>query len=187
MEEKITGLLLQAIPYLEEKKILKILTAEKGLITLLSNKRISPILSSPFVWAEWVYKISSHPIPFLQDATLLDALSDLKKDFSRINIAGQIAKDLLRTQLPAKNAHEPLLLALACYRKLSTFQEPSLLGAAFRLKLLLLEGVLDIQELNSPLLQMLALSRSFHEIATLPLQKEDIDWVSEFFTTRISL
>lgn len=186
MEEKTTGLLLQAIPYLERQKILKVLTAEHGLLTLIGDRKISSILSSPFVFAEWVYKTSSRPMYPLKDGTLLDDLRTIKENFSRLAAAGQIASDLLRTQLPGKNAAEPLVLALACLRKLALFAQPTLLNAAFRLKLLMCEGMLHEEELSSPFLQTLGLSRSFQELATLPFQTEELHKANALFEERVS-
>lgn len=184
MEEKTTGLLLQAIPYLERQKILKVLTAEHGLLTLVGDRKISSILSSPFVFAEWVYKTSSRPMYSLKDGTLLDDLRDVKENYARLAAAGQMASDLLRTQLPGKNAAEPLGLALACLRKLPLFAQPMLLNAAFRLKLLLCEGMLHEGELSSPFLQTLGLSRSFQELTKLPFQTEEIQKANAMFEER---
>ena len=51
------------------------------------------------------------------------------------------AQDLLRTQLPGKPAEAPFELAVACLRKIDIFAHPEVLIAAFRLKLLAVEGV----------------------------------------------
>jgi recombinational DNA repair protein (RecF pathway) len=163
-----------------------VLTAEHGLLTLVGDRKISSILSSPFVFAEWVYKTSSRSIYPLKDGTLLDDLRHVKENFSRLAAAGQMASDLLRTQLPGKNAEEPLGLALACLRKLPLFTQPMLLNAAFRLKLLLCEGMLHEGELSSSFLQILGLSRSFQELAALPFQAEEIHTVNAMFEERFN-
>jgi DNA repair protein RecO len=169
-EEKTTGLLLQSIPYLGQTRILKILTPQSGLISLLTRRDIASIFTTPFVFAEWVYKEKSqreiHP---LNDATLLDDLSTLKKDYSHLLAAAQIAQDLLRTQLPGKACHEPFALALACLRKLPLFQEPATLLAMFRLKLLSLEGL--ISDLP-PMLERLLHAKSFNDLASLPKDQQ---------------
>ena len=186
MEEKTTGLLLQAIPYLERQKILKVLTAEHGLLTLVGDRKTSSILSSPFVLAEWVYKTSARSMYPLKDGTLLDDLRSLKENFSRLTSAGQMASDLLKTQLPGKNAAEPLDLTLACLRKLPLFTQPMVLNATFRLKLLLCEGMLHEEELVSPYLKTLGLSRSFQELASLPFNTEEIDKANVLFEQRFN-
>jgi recombinational DNA repair protein (RecF pathway) len=184
MEEKTNGLLLHSLPYLGGQRIIKILTAEHGLITLIAYKKISAVLTSPFVWAEWIYKNSCRPMLRLEEGALLDDLRELKTDYSRLKAAGSMANDLLRTQLPGKMALEPLKLALTCFKKLPLFQKPELLAATFRLKLLLCEGLLHEEELISPSLRTLGLSRSFQELASLPLNTDDIHTANILFTER---
>lgn len=131
------GLLLQSIPYLGQKKILKIFTPEQGLISLFATTT----KLAPFCLAEWVYRKSSKEIHTLQDSTLLDPLLELRSDYNTLTAAGLIAQDLLRTQLPGK--HAPDLYALTCLylKKLPT--NPQMFAASFRLKLLLHEGLLS--------------------------------------------
>jgi len=185
MEEKTTGLLLQTIPYLKGQRILKILTPEQGLVTLLAYRKITSALTTPFVWAEWVYTSSTRPMVPLKDGTLLDDLRALKENFARLSVAGQIASDLLRTQMPGKAASEPLALALACLRKLPIFQEPRVLRTAFRLKLLNAEGMLHDDDLTSPFLQTLGCSRSFQELATLPFEEREMAKADALFAERL--
>lgn len=181
MEEKTTGLLLQTIPYLKGQRILKILTPEQGLVTLLAYQKITAALTTPFVWAEWVYTSSHRAMVPVKDGTLLDDLRALKENFARLSVAGQIANDLLRTQMPGKAASEPLELALACLRKLPLFEEPRVLGAAFRLKLLYAEGMLHDDDLTSPFLRILGCSRSFQELAALPFEEREMARVGALF------
>lgn len=185
MEEKISGLLIQAFPYLGKQKILKVFTSDQGLLTLLAKPHISGILTSPFVLAEWVIKTTSRSINPLKDGTLLDDFGALKENFGRLMAAGQMANDLLKTQLPGKPAAEAFALVTACFRKLPLFQEPRVLAAAFRLKLLNVEGMLNEEDLSSPFLQTLGLSRSFQEIAGLSFQSDEIDRVNLLFETQI--
>jgi recombinational DNA repair protein (RecF pathway) len=185
MEEKIIGLLIQTIPYLGKQKILKVFTGNHGLLALLAKPTINAVLTSPFVLAEWVVRPTSHSIYPLNDGTLLDDFGALKENFGRLMAAGQMAKDLLETQLPGKPAAETFALAAACFRKLPLFQEPRLLAAAFRLKLLNVEGMLHEKDLSSPFLQTLGLSRSFQEIAELSFQDKEMDQVDVLFNARI--
>ncbi len=131
------GLLLQAIPYLGQKKILKVFTPEQGLISLFANKT----KLAPFCLAEWVYKKNQKEIHPLQDATLLDPFLHLREDYDILIAAGAIAQDLLKTQMPGKKAPELFDLALLYLRKL--LGSPKMLVASFRLKILLHEGLLS--------------------------------------------
>lgn len=144
MEEKSLGLLLQVIPYLGRERILKVFTQEGGLITLMSKK---PTHSSliPFCIAEWVYKKRSGDIYPLIDGSLFDPLLSLRQSYTTLTTAGSIAQDLLRSQLPAKGARELYSLLCSYFGRLSTFENPSILAASFRLKLLLHEGLLALR------------------------------------------
>lgn len=144
-EEKTLGVLLQAIPYLGRKRILKVFTPESGLLSLMANASISSAFSAPFCIAEWVYRKGNRDIHSLQDASLIDGLLDLKKDFATLSAAGSMAQDLLRSQLPGKKGNALYTLLCACLAKLPIFANPQILAASFRLKLLLHEGLLSLQ------------------------------------------
>lgn len=131
------GLLLQVIPYLERKKILKIFTPEEGLVSLFVQKTSF----TPFCLAEWVYRKTQKEIQTLQDATLIDPFLHLREDYKILSAAGVMAQDLLRTQLSNKRAPELFDLALFYLKNLSL--TPELIAASFRLKLLLHEGLLS--------------------------------------------
>jgi len=165
IEEKTAGILLQAIPYLGQKRILKILTPEEGLLSFIAQRSIAPVFTTPFVYAEWVYKKNQRELYPLNDATLLDDLAALKQTYAHVTAAGQMAQDLLRTQLPNKSCPELFALTLACFRKLPLFQDPNLLLAMFRLKLLSSEGL--ISELPTPLTELLH-TKSFNALAAQP-------------------
>lgn len=142
MEEKNLGILLLSISYLGKKKILKVYTAEAGLVTLMAKSRD---LTSPFCIAEWLYRKSEREIHTLVDGTLLDPLSNLRSSYEVLTAAGSIANDLLRSQLPSKPS--PLLyeLLVAYLRKLPTSPAPQTLAISFRLKLLLHDGLLSLR------------------------------------------
>ena len=142
--EKHDGILLQAIPYLGNRRILKIFTAQAGLLTFMSRLK-QTALTSPFCRAEWVIPKSPKGEIFpLKDASLIDPLLDLRKSFAILSAAGKIAQDLLKSQLPRKNTQGLYELTLACLRELP--RNPLAIAQSFRLKLLQLEGLLQIQD-----------------------------------------
>jgi len=162
------GLLLHSIPYLGQKKILKIFTPEQGLLSLFAQKT----KISPFCHAEWVYRKTEKEIYSLQDTTLLDPLLHLRENYNTLMAAGAISQDLLRTQMPGKKAPEVFELALFYFKKLST--QPELLVSSFRLKLLFHEGLLTEKPHPSftipewEQVKTLAFSRKLSEIQGLP-------------------
>ncbi len=162
---KTVGLLLQSISYLGQKRILKILTPEHGLISLFAKSGDL----APFCLAEWIYLPSHRELHTLEDAALLDPLLELRESYSLLTSAGSIAQDLLRTQFPNKKA--PFALACAYFKKLSL--NPPVLAASFRLKLLLHEGLLsfDPEPCFTPAeweqVRILTFSRQFSQIANV--------------------
>ncbi|HSX10176.1 MAG TPA: hypothetical protein VLF94_00450 [Chlamydiales bacterium] len=173
MEEKVPGLLLQVIPYLGQKKILKVFTPE-GLVSLFAKS--TPL--TPFCLAEWVYRKTDTEMHPLLDTTLLDPLSELRQNYSVISAAGAMAKDLLRSQLPGKKAPALYQLASLYFRKLPA--APATLVASFRLKLLLHEGLLSPDRepsfTTTEWTQVIALASarqlsSLFELTSLPLEK----------------
>lgn len=167
MEEKTPGLLLQSIPYLDQKKILKIFTPE-GLVSLFAKTSTL----TPFCIAEWVYQKTEKELYPLKEAALLDPLSALRQSYPIITAAGSIAKDLLRSQLPGKKA--PALYQLACLYLKKIPLAPEILVASFRLKLLLHEGLLSA--LPEPTftaaeweqVNLLAFARQFSSLYAIP-------------------
>lgn len=161
------GLLLQSIPYLGRKKIFKIFTPTHGLLSFFTQNS----LFSPFSLIECVYHPSQKEIYTLQDITLVDPLLHLRESYPILSAAGLIAQDLLRTQLPQKQAPELFDLTLLYLKKLPL--APELILASFRLKLLLHEGLLS----NDPdpsftpsewdQVQTLAFSRKLSEIQSV--------------------
>lgn len=145
MEEKSPGLLLQAIPYLGKKKILKILTPGSGLISVLAKTARDASLLSPFCLAEWVYKKGQNDLHFLIDASLVDGLLDLRTSYATLSAAGLIAQDLLRCSMPGSFSPELFVLACSMFQKIASFEHPEVLVALFRLKWLQQEGLLSLR------------------------------------------
>ena len=147
MEHKTEGVLLQTIPYLGAQKILKVFTPDVGLLSLIVKSPSLSGMTSPFIQAEWVYRKGKEDLHLLKDATLLNAFPKFREDYRTISSAGAIARDLLRSQLPAKPAHALYALLLSYWHQLPHFLHPETLVASFRLKFLLHEGVLSLQPL----------------------------------------
>lgn len=146
MEEKKTeGLLLQAIPYLGDCKILKVLTASDGLVSLMAKKKSLHSLTNPFLIAEWVYAKGKGEIHALKDASLCHDFSHLRANYSMISAAGILAQDLLKSQHPEKNGKGPYALAVSFFQKLPESLSYSAMIASFRLKLLLHDGLLGLE------------------------------------------
>jgi len=142
MEIKSQGILLQAIPYLGKSRILKVFTEDFGLISMMAKK---PTPAAPFCIAEWVYRKKQSEIFALLESSLTDNLLTLRESYAALRAAGSIAHDLIRTQMPGKNAPNLYRLLTSYFQKIPNFRNPEILAASFRLKLLLHEGLLALQ------------------------------------------
>lgn len=145
MEVKNQGILLQSVSYLGTTRILKVFTEESGLITLMAKKAPTALVS-PFCIAEWVYRKKQSEIFSLIDGALIDGLLALRQSYAALIAAGRVAQDILKTQLPGKSAPNLYRLAASYFKKIGTFKTPETLALSFRLKLLLHEGLLALQE-----------------------------------------
>lgn len=148
-EEKIEGICLQAIPYLEKGRILKVFTLQSGLTTLFWKKGAAPL--SPFCHAECVVKKGKGEMHTLVEASLLDPFLEMRNSYASLIKAGKIAKDLLRSQLLGKSTPALYLLLLSYFKKIGTFSNPAILSTSFQLKLLLHEGLLLLEKEYLPL------------------------------------
>lgn len=146
MEEKKTeGLLLQAIPYLGNQKILKVLTKKEGLLSFFVKKKELLNLANPFLKAEWVYTSGKGDIHPLKDISSQDTFEALRRSFPLIQTAGQIAQSLLKTQLPGKCCVGIYTLTIAFFKRLPEFSNPETLLMSFYLKTLLHDGLLSLE------------------------------------------
>jgi DNA repair protein RecO len=145
MQIKSQGILLQAIPFLGKGRIFKVFAEDAGLITLMAKK---PTLAqfSPFCIAEWIYRKKQSEMVALRDASLIDSLLELRQSYGALTAAGSMAKDLLRTQLPERPSPGLYSLLASYLKKTALFEHPGVLAASFRMKLLLHEGLLALQE-----------------------------------------
>jgi DNA repair protein RecO len=185
-EEKTEGILLQTHPYLGSKKVLKIFSQKLGMITLFSSQRKYSGLTCPFLIAEWVFRRGRKEMHTLMDGSLTDDLSGLKENFQRLFAAGQMAKDLLATQLPEKQSEALYALTSAYLKKLTHCPYPDTLLASFQLKLLLHEGLFPTEmpdhfsEETWTLAQKLTFTKSFSELF-VPTQKRLIDPIQQLY------
>lgn len=188
--KKTEGLLLQAISYLGKSQILKILSPEAGLVTLLSKKRTAP----PFCIGEWVYREGRSDLCFFQDFSLLDPLAALRDASQPLFAAGTIAKALLFTQWPGKEAAAVYALSCSALKALSHVPAPEAIASGFLLKLLALEGLLDPLDLSSshfsPEEELLALellsAERYSKMGSTAVSEELKEKISRFFEERIN-
>lgn len=137
---------MQAIPYLGSHRILKIFTPDAGLLTLIAKhiKTNTSAVTSPFCKAEWVYCPSKGDIHPLKDATLIDPMQDLRKNYEILSAAGSIARDILQSQMPDRASKGLYELLVSSFHHLH--RNPTAIAQSFRLKLLQYEGLIRLQQ-----------------------------------------
>lgn len=139
--------MLASYPHLGNRRVLKTLSRSEGLTTLyyIPSQERPLSLADPFLLAEWVVSDRGGEARRVESAKLIDPLTPLRASYAALQAAGQIASDLLATQQPGKAADVPFALALWFFRALGKLGEPALGACAFRVKLLLYEGVLSVE------------------------------------------
>lgn len=141
--EKTQALLLRAIPYLNFQIVH--LFSPEGLLSLVVKKKELLPYTTPFSLGEWVYKRGKETLHTCVDIAILDTFPSLKTNYSRLSHAGQLAQEILSSQLPEKKESAPLY-ALACVylQRLEHTKNPEALLASFRMKRLLYDGLLHL-------------------------------------------
>jgi DNA repair protein RecO len=145
--EKLEGILLHSISYLDSHCILKVFTAQAGLLTLMAKniRCVNPAVATPFCRSEWIFYKSKGEIYSLREGSLLDPMLHLKTDYRILTAAGSIANDLLQSQMPHRPARALYDLVLATFAHLP--QNPNAIAQSFRLKLLQYEGLIHIRSI----------------------------------------
>jgi len=145
---------------------------------------------SPFCHAEWVFKRGKGEIGTLVDGTLLDPFLFLRSSYEKLSIAGKIAQNLLFSQLPGKSAPRLYQLFLAYLKQIALFAKPNILSSSFQLKILMHEGLFDLQEENfAPdewqILLELAFTPTFSKLQQVNLSPDIEEKIDALFKKQI--
>ena len=164
---KDTGITLQATAFREKDRILKVLTRQRGVVSLII-KRISPKrnilarLAAPFSFGEFVYKTGRGEIGLLLEGDLQQANLALRQKLIFLKTAQNMCQVILKTQMPHKPAPALFLLLKSYLAQIPIFTDLAVLLSSFKLKILLYEGLLSVEK-EDPLLP-LAVAKSFAEL-----------------------
>ncbi|MEL7431472.1 MAG: DNA repair protein RecO [Chlamydiota bacterium] len=150
MTEKVEGIVLQIIPHLQRSRIVKMYTP-LGLLSFFQKTAQKKgaqngQIFDPFSQVEMFYEKKRSTLYRIEDSSVIDWGLSIRSTMGTLFAAGAMAKALLRSQLPEKPS--PKLYALfACYLKhLPLGIDPDVLTGSFLLKLLLHEGIIDLQD-----------------------------------------
>jgi DNA repair protein RecO (recombination protein O) len=173
-EERAEGIVLKAIQFKENHRIVTLFTEDHGLISFMAKRVTTPekmTLFSPLSQIEVIYQKKKSDLYAFKDGTLISDHLALREKWGYLEAAGKMGHMLLHSQMPGKPA--PLLYALfiSCIKQLPNFEDPAALLLLFHLKLLTHEGVLlwdgpasfpmPLARDQWELMRELAMSRSF--------------------------
>lgn len=152
MTEKNTeGIVLRAIPFKENDRILTVFSPDKGIFSLYvrglsKNKTTLSNLCSPFCKGEFVFRKGRNDLHRFVDGTILDLHLELRTSYRHMECGGKMLQAIRETQLPGKGAEGLYRLLQTFLKKLPSLPYPETAWTSFHLKLLKHEGQLFIQE-----------------------------------------
>lgn len=154
MEEKTEGIVLKAVPFKENDRILTLFTPDQGVMSLyvrgLSKKKPTLTnLATPLSRGEFVFRKGRSDLHKFLDGTILDLHLTLRKSYHHLEVGGRILQAIHHTQLPGKGSPSLYTLLASYLKKLGEATYPETLSASFHLKLLKHEGLLSLQDLCS--------------------------------------
>lgn len=184
------GVVIKTFPYQDTGKIVHIYTLEVGLISLLV-KRISEKnihlrnVLSPLSQSDFQITKKKSDLYHYQDATLIDPYLELRRDFDKLEVGGEMAQLILKTQTHARPTPPLYTLLTSFLHALKTTEQPRNYLVAFMLKLMRVEGIFPLEKEDFPIeisekewedFSQLAYATSHDVIAevTLPTQAHKI-------------
>ncbi|MGD2170162.1 MAG: DNA repair protein RecO [Chlamydiota bacterium] len=143
------GITLRSYPFRDTSQIVKVYTKEYGLISLLikgitskNSQKIS--LSSSFTFAEFYFKKGKNDLHYFTEGKILDLHLPLRKSLERIQAGTKICQAVLKMQEPEKKNELLFSLLTRFIKKIETSTKPLNYLYSFRMKSLLLEGLMHM-------------------------------------------
>ena len=142
------GIVLHAIPFKEYDKILTLFTPTTGLLKLFfkSSRRFSFIqnaLTTPLTVGEYLYAQGRKDLHHFRDGTILHQNLALRNNLETLQTAEKLAHAIYQSQWPGKASPQLYLLFRTFLEKIPESPHPDTLYAAFLLKILKHEGMLQ--------------------------------------------
>ena len=149
------GLIIRSNEYKEKDRLLSVLTAERGLITICAKGVAKPgsslgCFSMPYMLCDFVVTIS-HGYYYLKDASIIESNSRIMDSLEQMTVAAHISSCLMDCTLQSENAKEAYELAVYAYYNLANNKDKYLLiYSAFNWRLLTIAGFTVQYDLNEP-------------------------------------
>ena len=197
IEEKVEGIVLKAIPFKEQDRIVTLYTKEQGTISLyvrgLSKKKPTLTnLTTPLSRGEFLFRKGKNDLHTFIDGTIFDLHLNLRTSYKHMETGGKFLQAIHHTQLPCKKAPSLYALLASFLKKLGAASFPETLWASFQLKLLTHEGLLCLDQHRSfsetdwKLLVFLTHARQFDPLLNLELPSSLLKEIEALFATLIS-
>lgn len=150
------GLIIRSNEYKDKDRLLSVLTADRGLITICAKGVSKPgsslgCFSMPYMLCDFVVSVS-HGYYYLKDASIIESNSKIMDSLEQMTVAAHISSCLMDCTLQSENAKEAYELAVYAYYMLANNKDKYLLiYSAFNWRLLTIAGFTVLYDLNDPL------------------------------------
>lgn len=199
MEQLTTeGVIVSATPFQENNRIIGLFTPLHGLIKIVvkgafSKKMGMGASTSPLAHIEANCSRGKSDLYSCGDLTVINSHPKLRQNLLSLEAACDIAQAITATQQPESPSPELYQLLLAYLARLSTAENPRAIAASFHLKTLRFEGLLEVATQSDErfsseeraLINLLAYSRNFDEIAAQPVDSERNRQIKSYFLNAI--
>jgi DNA repair protein RecO (recombination protein O) len=192
------GIVLLAQDYKEKDRIITVFTLNHGLIKLIVKgmERRSPhlfALTGLFCYAEYLYVKGSSDLYRFEDGTVIDSHLELRDQLIYLQIAGEMARAVLQSQMAGKPAPALFTLLISYLKQINSFDNPSILPISFRCKLLVHEGLLSWKHPPAPFsmeeweaLQQVSSIRSFQQLREVKLDQQINSKFQQFLNANVN-
>jgi DNA repair protein RecO len=150
------GLIIRSNEYKDKDRLLSVLTADRGLITICAKGVSKPgsslgCFSMPYMLCDFVVSVS-HGYFYLKDASIIESNSKIMDSLEQMTVAAHISSCLMDCTLQSENAKEAYELAVYAYYMLANNKDKYLLiYSAFNWRLLTIAGFTVLYDLDDPL------------------------------------
>ncbi len=150
--EQTEGIVMQVTPFQDADAIYTVYTPSMGVAKFvmkygLSSRMRSKGAPTVLTKAEFIFRRGKSDLLSCKEATILEAYPRIRDSLDRMESAGQMLIALRQCQPPGKDS--PILYQLLniYLEKLSEVEDPRILAASFKLKILRYEGLLAYSDL----------------------------------------
>ncbi len=149
------GLIIRSSEYKDKDRLLSVLSADRGLITICAKGVAKPgssfgCFSMPYMLCDFVVSVS-HGYYYLKDASIIESNSKIMDSLEQMTVAAHISSCLMDCTLQTENAREAYELAVYAYYNLANNRDKYLLiYSAFNWRLLTVAGFTVQYDLSEP-------------------------------------